>query len=264
MSDDLGDRMKAYEAVEAQRRLDPTLPMLARLDGRSFSSFTRGLARPFDPRLSGLMMDTTRHLLGAFNAQIGYTQSDEITLVWAPFQEPATPPFGGRVQKLTSVLASEATAFFMAEKGGRIPQKAVRRAAFDCRVWSVPSEAEAVNAVIWRQLDARKNSISSAARAHFSHKALDRKSGEEMVAMLAEKGAPWGDLPRYFRHGTLFQRERVIRPFTTAEIDDLPPMHEARRNPGLMVERWIYQEIDGPPSFSSTPRTSPPADPPST
>lgn len=264
MSDDLGDRMKAYEAVEAQRRLDPTLPMIARLDGRGFSKFTRGLARPFDPRLSGLMVDTTRHLLGAFDAQLGYTQSDEITLVWAPFQQPATPPFGGRVQKLTSVFASEATAFFMADLATRIPEKAGRRAAFDCRVWSVPSEAEAVNAVVWRQLDARKNSISSAARVHFSHKVLDRKSGEEMVAMLTEKGAPWGDLPGYFRNGTLLQRVRVTRPFTAAEIDELPAQHEARRNPGLLVERWIYQEIDGAPSFSATPRSSPPAGPPST
>ena len=45
MTDDLGDRMKAYEAVEAQRRLDPTLPMLARLDGRSFSSLAIGANR---------------------------------------------------------------------------------------------------------------------------------------------------------------------------------------------------------------------------
>ena len=41
--DDLGDRMKAYEA-DAQdcRKLDPEKPIMARIDGHKFSTFTRG------------------------------------------------------------------------------------------------------------------------------------------------------------------------------------------------------------------------------
>ena len=52
MTDDFGDRMKVYEMAEAGRRLMPLLPAVARLDGKGFSGFTRGLARPFDERLS--------------------------------------------------------------------------------------------------------------------------------------------------------------------------------------------------------------------
>ena len=52
MNDGLSDRMKQYEAAEAGRRLMPLLPALARLGGRAFHSFVRGLARPFDQRRS--------------------------------------------------------------------------------------------------------------------------------------------------------------------------------------------------------------------
>lgn len=48
MKDALGDRMKAYESREADRRLIPTIPVCARIDGRNFSAFTRGMAKPYD------------------------------------------------------------------------------------------------------------------------------------------------------------------------------------------------------------------------
>ena len=82
MNDALGDRMKEFEMLEAGRRLLPVIPALARIDGRRFSRFTSGLARPYDQRLSDLMIATTKHLVEETNANCGYTQSDEITLTW--------------------------------------------------------------------------------------------------------------------------------------------------------------------------------------
>lgn len=46
--DALGDRMKFYER-RAEPVHMPTLPILARVDGRAFHTFTRDLRRPFDP-----------------------------------------------------------------------------------------------------------------------------------------------------------------------------------------------------------------------
>ena len=63
MSDDLGDRMKVYESAEAGRRLMDQLPICARIDGKGFSKFTRELKRPYDERLSQLMVATTVHLV---------------------------------------------------------------------------------------------------------------------------------------------------------------------------------------------------------
>jgi tRNAHis guanylyltransferase len=82
VDDALGDRMKGYESAEAGRRLMPLVPVMARIDGRCFSSFTRGMRRPYDPTMSEAMIDTTVQLVKETNACMGYTQSDEITLAW--------------------------------------------------------------------------------------------------------------------------------------------------------------------------------------
>jgi tRNA(His) 5'-end guanylyltransferase len=43
--DNLGDRMKAYEQMEAGRRFLPLLPVCARLDGKSFHRLSKDLQR---------------------------------------------------------------------------------------------------------------------------------------------------------------------------------------------------------------------------
>ena len=78
----LGDRMKSYESLSTSRKAFKGQPLVVRLDGKSFHTFTKGLARPFDQRLSSLMVETTKALVDRFQAKVGYTQSDEITLVW--------------------------------------------------------------------------------------------------------------------------------------------------------------------------------------
>lgn len=78
----LGDRMRTYEGMETDRRFIPRLPIIARLDGRSFHSFARGLAKPYDERLSRLMISTTKFLVEESCCRIGYTQSDEIYLLY--------------------------------------------------------------------------------------------------------------------------------------------------------------------------------------
>lgn len=109
MKDDLGDRMKMYEGMEAGRRLMPLLPALARIDGRAFHSFTRGMTRPFDAAFSVCMVDTTSALVRDTGACMGYTQSDEITLAWHSRTTQSQIWFDGRVAKMTSQLAAQAT-----------------------------------------------------------------------------------------------------------------------------------------------------------
>ena len=80
--DALGDRLKAYEKMETEAKFLPTLPVYARIDGRCFSKFTRGMERPYDSVMSSMMQETTRYLVEQTGALTGYTQSDEISLVW--------------------------------------------------------------------------------------------------------------------------------------------------------------------------------------
>jgi tRNA(His) guanylyltransferase len=143
--DDLGDRMKGYEMAEAGRMLIKTLPIMIRLDGKAFHTFTKGLKRPYDERLSTLMANTTKYLVEQTNALVGYTQSDEISLVLYSDDPLTQVYFDGRIQKLTSVVASMTTMYFNKFMASALPEKADKVALFDCRVWNVPTLEEAAN-----------------------------------------------------------------------------------------------------------------------
>lgn len=201
-NDPFGDRVKELESASAKVVLDENQPMCVRLDGKAFHTFTRGLARPFDARLSKAMVDTMNYLVEKTDARLGYTQSDEITLVYfktAPHQQTY---FGSRVQKLTSVLASMATAKFNHEVNKNISEKADVFAFFDCRVWNVPTLQDVADVMIWRQDDAIKNSISMAAHAEFGDKKILGKNSKEKIEMLKEVGIDWSAYPDFFKSGT--------------------------------------------------------------
>jgi tRNA(His) 5'-end guanylyltransferase len=256
-TDSLGDRMKAYEGREAERRLLPLVPALARIDGRCFSRFTGGLERPFDARLSRMMIDTTRWLVRETGAVVGYCQSDEITLAWHSTGYDHTIFFAGRIAKMTSQLAALTSVYFYRLTQARLPTEyAERLPTFDARVWNVPTTDEAANCFLWRELDATKNSLSMAARHYYSHSALHERTGSALQELLFAKGVNWNDYPAFFKRGTLVQRHTVTQPFTTDEVEQLPPLHAARRDPGLLVERTEYVELDLPPLNRVTNRTA--------
>lgn len=226
-NDSLGDRLKGFEQVEAARKVNPELPMMARLDGKAFHTFTRGLQRPYDVRLSSLMIDTTKYLVENTHAKLGYTQSDEISLVWwnEPDAEESTYMFDGKYQKLTSVLSGMASAFFTKHLPARIPEKELSIAVFDCRVWNVPNKHEAFLNFLWRQDDAIKNSISMAAQAHFSHKQLQGVDSEAKKQMLRDIEQPWENMPTFFRSGTFIRRELCEVHLTREQIEKIPEKH---------------------------------------
>lgn len=248
MSDSLGDRMKLYEGMEAGRRLMPLLPVLARIDGRAFHSFTRGMRRPYDDDLSDAMADTTKALVRETGACMGYTQSDEITLAWHASNSKSQIWFDGRVAKMTSQLAAQATLIFYRLVVRRMdPKYAERLPTFDARVWNVPNRTEGANVFLWREWDATKNSVTMAAFAYYSHKALLGKNSPQKHDMLHAKGVNWNDYPAFFKRGTYVQRRLTREPFTAEELDLLPPKHAARTNPALVVERSECSILQMPP-----------------
>lgn len=246
MNDALGDRMKLYEAASATRTM-PLLPVLARIDGRAFHSFTRGMGRPYDQHLTKLMIDTTKYLVRETNACMGYTQSDEITLAWHSTDAKSQIWFDGRIAKMTSQLAAIATLEFnLMLRESYLYAHAYRKPTFDARVWQVPNRTEGANVFVWREWDATKNSISMAASVYYSDKELHGKNGDEKQEMLHQKGVNWNDYPAAFKRGTYVQRRTVVKPFSTEEIDRLPEKHAARTNPNLVVQRSEWAELEMP------------------
>lgn len=128
-----------------------------------------------------------------------------------------------------------------------LPEKAGSPALFDCRVWTTPTLDEAANVFLWRERDATKNSISMAARCYYSHKELLNKSGSEMQEMLFQKGVNWNDYPDFFKRGTFVQRRTRCSVLTPSELEALPPLHDARKSPDLMVMRSEVCVIEMPP-----------------
>ncbi|KIG15832.1 tRNAHis-5'-guanylyltransferase [Enhygromyxa salina] len=243
----LGDRMKMYERREVGRRCMPLVPFCARIDGKCFSRWTEGLARPYDERLSTLMQQVTAQLVSETQAVIGYTQSDEISLMFYTSTHAAAPFMDGRIQKLTSTLASMTTAWFNAGVPALLPERVERPALFDCRVWSLPNQDEAVNALLWRERDATKNAISMAARHYYSHDEVMGRSSSQRQELLFRAGVNFNDYPPFFKRGSFFQRREVQRAFTAKDIEQLPPQHAARRDPSLVVSRTHVQRVEMPP-----------------
>lgn len=246
-NDQLGNRMKGYENQTTGINLIPRIPVIARLDGKSFSQFTKGLKRPYDERLSKLMVETTKYLVKETNANCGYTQSDEITLVWYTDKPDAGTYFNGRLFKMLTDLSAMASVFFNRKLPIFIPEKSEKMPRFDARVYNVPTLDEAVNSFLWRELDATKNSISMAAQAFYSHSQLMNKTGSEKQEMLFQKGVNWNDYPSFFKRGTYVQRKRMITTFSVDEIEKLPLKHNARKDSNFMVERWVVDAINLPP-----------------
>jgi tRNA(His) 5'-end guanylyltransferase len=245
--DDFGDRMKAYEAAETGRSFMPLLPIYARIDGRCFSRVTQGLARPYDLRITRAMIETTKYLVEQTHARIGYTQSDEISLVWQQDRHDSEVFFNGKVYKLASVLAGLASVKFnyvcLADETLRERTRQMMP-VFDCRVFQLPNRTEAANAFLWREKDATKNAISMAARSFYPHRQLHGKSSAEMQEMIFHKGQNFNDYPAFFKRGTFVRRITEQRPFTPEELARIPEEH--RPAPDTLVTRARVVELDMP------------------
>ena len=234
MIDPLGDLLKKYEK-KAETSPFGTLPIVVRLDGKSFSKFTKKIKceKPFDKTMAICMQEVTQGLVEYCNADIGYTQSDEISLVLTKKSKKSDFFFGGRYQKLCSVLSSYATYVFAKTSPWD------EMALFDCRVYEVPDKETVLDALTWRAEDCRRNSVSSMAQSNFSHNQLMGKKTWEMKEMLDEIGKPWKDMPKQFRNGVYVKRIKQSKKFTADEIDKLPEKHHARQNPDLEMERMV-------------------------
>ncbi len=239
MKDEFGDRIKAYEKETTGIRLDVSAPIYARIDGRTFSTWTRGLDRPYDSKMSQLMIDTTAYLVEKSGATVGYTQSDEISLGWRATKDGGSLFFDGKLLKMTSVLAGMASAFFSVGAAKHWPDKPLP--GFDCRVFNVPDEAELCNTFLWREQDARKNAISMLAHTYFSPKQLHSVSTDEKIVMLSKIGVCPLDYPPHFRKGTYLKRVVEQRELTSAELEAIPEKHRPKQ--GELVTRSRVDEM---------------------
>lgn len=244
--DTLGDWCKWLEKNFSPEIAIPKLPLIIRLDGVNFSIFTKKFEKPFDPLLSQAMVDTTKFLCEETNAVIGYTQSDEITLVLYSKDRDRYIYHKGKKQKILSKLTSKASNFFNKRLQELFPELVFEPADFDCRMYQTPTLEDAANQLLWRELDAIRNGIQSLGHAHFSHSALQNKNSDVIKGMLKFIGIDYNDLPDWCKKGTYIKRVLKDTVFTPEELKTLPPKHKAHQDPSVIFYRTSYEKKSYP------------------
>ena len=223
-NDELGNRMKNnYENIPKTKLMRRT-PVAIRIDGKAFHTFTRGFKKPFDDILIESMQKTMKYLCENIQGCVlGYTQSDEITLILQDYKTFETQAwFDYEVQKMCSISASMATMAFNKEFSkivyanfweeqdssyyNRLLISADKGAMFDSRCFNIPKE-EVTNLLFWRQLDALRNSIQMVGRANFSHKELHGKNTSQIDEMLLAKGIDFNAYPTHQKRGSCCIRD---------------------------------------------------------
>lgn len=139
--------------------------------------------------------------------------------------------FGGRIQKMASLIASFTTMTYnklfgallfeefkiqndseILDKGfveyyNNMTEK-VGNAWFDARLYGVDCKEEAFNSLMWRVRDAYKNAQSMFAQSYCSHKSLLNKNGPEQIEFCLEStGKDFSKIKEGYKYGFLVKRE---------------------------------------------------------
>ena len=209
--DELDKKMRKYEQSLDQVLL-PELFIAARLDGRGFTRLTKEICQfeaPFDVRFRDMMIHTVKSLMDCgFRIVYGYTESDEISLLFHPEDN----TFGRKVRKINSTLAGEASAAFSLELG--------KRATFDCRVIPLPTVESVVDYFRWRQEDAHRNSLNAHCywmlrKEGVSELAATQKLEGKSISfkneLLFSRGINYDKLPAWQKRGIGLWKETYVK-----------------------------------------------------
>lgn len=222
-NDAIGDRMKAQYEDRTRFSLPRRTYTIVRVDGKAFHSYLRGSKSPYDQEFMTVMDSVAAAMLKELmGAEFAYIQSDEISFLLTDFAKPNTEAwFDGNLQKISSVAAAMATAFFHEMRGSRgLPM-------FDARVFTIPDHIEVENYFIWRQQDAVRNSILMLGQHYYSPKEMHGKNCAVVQDMIHAKGDNWNNHPARFKRGGLAYYDRSAQPYPAWKIAEECPTFTA-------------------------------------
>lgn len=219
----LGDRMKEYEDAH-RTKLTRRMPVILRLDGKAFHTWTKGLDLPFDDTFMGMMAASMKYCVDNIQGAVfAYGQSDEISILLRNYDSLTTDPwYDNNIQKIVSVASSLCTARFNQLASQFLEEP--KLAFFDARVFILPKE-EVVNYFVWRQQDATRNSIRAVAHHYLGHNAILGKNNSEVQDMLMALDIPvnWNDYAIHKKRGYCYNS-------LSKEVDQHIPIFSASRD----------------------------------
>lgn len=244
---DLGDRMKMYYENVTRNHLVRRTPIIIRLDGKSFHTWTnttwgdwgKWCQRPFDDNLSKWMAETTKYLVDNIQGAVfGFTQSDEISILLRDYDTFETQSwFDGNIQKIASVSASMCTAKFnklastftpMYFEYGKMSMHELPLAFFDSRCFNINKE-DTCNYFVWRQQDVIRNSVQMLGQHFLGHKNIQGLNNLAVVDKLRTAGVDLDSIPQHFKCGVAYSRN--------SGLDYRTPLFTTNRE---YVERHIH------------------------
>ena len=198
---------------EFEEALDQYVPetsyMVARLDGRGFTKLTKDFEKPFSGQFHDMMVKTVHALMTCgFNVLYGYTQSDEISLLFDPNER----AFNRKVRKYDSILGGTASDAFSLELG--------KIAVLDCRVIPLPTVDDVCDYFLWRQEDSVRNALNSycywklrdsGKSARAAARLTDGKSVSEKHEMLQKMGVDFDTVTMWKKYGAGVAWENISR-----------------------------------------------------
>lgn len=231
-----GPKFKEYEK-EAQSILPTGSYAVVRMDGKNFSNYTKRFARPYDYSFMEAMDETTRQLCANIpGVVLGYTQSDEISIIFSDLQnEKSQMWLGGKLSKILSLSSATCTALFIRQMGlgdddSQIP-------VFDARCHTLSGPDEIQEYTRWRRFDAQKNSVTMAANVLHSHSFLQGISSKGRLSLL--EGTDYEKLPEGFYNGRVTYREQYVE----QGFRVLGPQHKVAESLPMDVvrSRWVTE-----------------------
>jgi tRNA(His) 5'-end guanylyltransferase len=208
--DGLGDRMKSNYESRNRHYLMRRTPVIIRLDGKAFHTFTRSCQKPFDNRVIYAVRYATRMTAERIQGCVAaYTQSDEASFLlsdWATHETQAW--FDYNKSKIESIAASYMSVFFNQNFfGSKEPSDSLtdRYAIFDARSFNLPKE-EVTNYFLWRGKDWVRNSVNMLGQSLFSHNELQNKNVAIVKEMCMDKGYEWDSLADSVKYGSFYIR----------------------------------------------------------
>lgn len=260
-------RMKVNYENRSKTLLTRRIPVIMRLDGKAFHTYTRGLDKPFDEGLIEDMQQTAIYLCKNIQgAKCGYVQSDEISILLTDYDTLQTDAwFDYNIQKMCSISASLATGIFNQLRVNRdlsnkwdedkyslddLLDEVVSKytlANFDSRVFNIPKE-EVSNYFLARQKDAVKNSISMLAQSLYSPKELHGVNESQMQELTFQKGHNWNDLHFSKKRGSFIVKNLYVKDTIVTELAEKNVMFEEDKT--VMRPKW--EVVETPFTFSES------------
>lgn len=191
-------RMRDYEI---NNLLPKNMPIIIRIDGRTFRRFTSGMDKPFDEKFIEMMNNIAIKLCKEIqHCRMAYIQSDEISFLVYQKNIDTDGWFSNKIEKMCSVISSKASSIATKYIMEYMPERLKYTISFDARVNVYPVK-EVANYFIWRQKDWERNSLFMIASSYYSPKELMYKKKNDQHNMIHNAGDNWDRYPVYLKRG---------------------------------------------------------------